>query len=126
MSVALRSERGRFLRLSTPKTHHRDHLILLLHARNAQSLTPPRPRPTAYTTHRQKYVHSSIMKLILVSLLALGMSQAFVVRSPLRQPRSPQAGRARTHVCSTAGAMLGSATHPLANRKVQFSDNEDE
>ena len=66
-----------------------------------------------------------VLVVVLLLLLACGVS-AFVVRSPLRQPGSAQAGRARTHVCSTAGAMLGSATHPLANRKVQFSDNEDE
>lgn len=63
------------------------------------------------------------MKLLLVSLLVLlGMAQAFLLASPPTKPLQ----RARTHVCSTAGAMLGSATHPLANRKVQFSDNEDE
>ena len=88
---------------------------------------------TLFSLHTHHYGLLSSMTsypargVLLVVLLFLACSvPAFVVRSPLRQPGFPQAGRARTHVCSTAGAMLGSATHPLANRKVQFSDNEDE
>lgn len=59
------------------------------------------------------------MKLLLVSLLVLlSMAQAFFL--------APAPTKPLQRVYSTAGAMLGSATHPLANRKVQFSDNEDE
>ena len=67
----------------------------------------------------RKHVHISVMKLLLVSLLVLlGMAKGFFLAPPPTKPLQ--------RVCSTAGAMLGSLTHPLANRKVQFSDNEDE
>ncbi|KAM3576962.1 hypothetical protein VYU27_001104 [Nannochloropsis oceanica] len=56
------------------------------------------------------------MKLVLVSLL-LNAAHAFFLAPPSKPLQ---------RLYSTAGAMLGSATHPLANRKIQFSDNEDD
>lgn len=68
--------------------------------------------------------------LVALALLQLAaLDQAFFLL-PAAAPSTAVKTAARpgrtSRLYSSAGALLGAATHPLASRKIQISDNEDE